>query len=807
MTTNNTFQNFEEEGSSFNFKRYIGKIIANWPLFFLSLIISFAAAYLINRYTEPIYSVSATIMVNEEKKGLESLLPGLGRINTKKNLQNEVFLLKSYDLINRTVKELDFEISYNIIGRVRESKVFRTFFYVKLDTSANNKVNTPIFVNFIDKNTLLLEIEDQNHTKATVKIGEKYKSEDFNFTIYLNKEIGEPEIEDIKKNKYFFSINDVEYLTNYYRAKLIVNLNEKQSSVLTLSISGPMSEQSTAFINKLSEIYLRNNLEEKNKASINAISFINTQLAIVTDSLKIVEQKLQNFRVENKVLDITEEGTNAYNRIKALGETKFNNDLKLKYCEYLEKYINSKANMSEIIAPSLMGINEPILTASVNELINIFKERGRLGFSAQADNPSVAMLNLKMEKALEALRENLKEIKNSTIYQNKMIDEKIMKEEMELFELPASEREYLTLKREYDINNSIFSFLLQKRAEAGITKASNLTDNSVVDRARSENATLVTPKRSKNYLTALILGLLIPIGIIFLMEFLNSKITDMSDFSKLRHGSIIGSVGHNSKSSEIPVFEFPKSALAESFRSLRTNLKFMLHEKGQNTILITSTISGEGKTFCAINLATILAMSDKKTLLIALDLRKPRVHKYFNISNDIGLSTYLINQNTKEEIVSQTNIKNLYLISSGPTPPNPAELIETERMDSLMVELRKEFDYIILDTPPVAIVTDALLLSKYSDATIYVVRQNFSSKEVLNLADELSEKGNLKQLNILVNDVKVPGYYGYTYRYGSRYGYSYGYGYGYYASGHDYYGDEEAPKTFRDKLRNWLGTS
>lgn len=804
MTNNENIYHTEE---SFDFRKYLFKIIGNWPLFIISLAIAYSIAYLINRYTEPVYSVSASIMINDDKKSTaEMILPALERFNTRKNIENEISTLKSYSLTQRALLDLDFMITYNIIGRVRESKIYRPFYKVEIDTTKRYNENMPVYVTFLDQYKCSIEIGNADHIKKIVRYGELFSCQDISFRIFIRNDSDRFYIDNnIKKVKYFFYVNNLNMLTNSYRSKLSISSSDKKGSILTLSITGPIAEQEANYLNKLCDVYLQSNLEEKNMASINAIKFIDFQLDKISDSLRNVEERLQNFRLKNKILDMNQESTEAFTRLKNFQSEKLSLDMKLKYCDYLKDYLDSKTTFSEIIAPSLIGINDPILNNAVADLISLYKERGIISMSAQEDNPSLNMLNTKTRKALETLKESLKEVTNTTKYTIKNLDDKIALEEADLFKLPVTERQYINIKRDFDINNSIFTFLLQKRAEAGISKASNLADNKIVDYARADNSVLVSPKRSKNYMTALFLGLLLPIAIIFLMEFLNTRITDIRELSKTKHCNVIGSIGHNNKSSDIPVFEFPKSSLAESFRSLRTNLQFLLREHGDKIVLITSTISGEGKTFCAINLATILAMSNKKTILLALDLRKPRIHNFFNLSNTTGLSTYLIHQNSIQEIVIPTNINNLYLIPSGPVPPNPAELIETEAMDKLIEYLKKEFDYIILDTPPVAIVTDAILLSKYSNASVFVVRQNFSSKDVILLADELSEKQSLKHLNILINDVRVPGYYGYSYKYGSKYGYHYGYGYGYYTYEHDYYSDSESESTFKERIKKWFG--
>ncbi|MBA7587781.1 hypothetical protein ES708_29822 [subsurface metagenome] len=299
---------------------------------------------------------------------------------------------------------------------------------------------------------------------------------------------------------------------------------------------------------------------------------------------------------------------------------------------------------------------------------------------------------------------------------------------------------------------------------------------------------------------ALVIGLAIPLVIILLFDYFNNKIIDKPDIENNTNVPILGTIGHNHGESDLPVVQNPKSSIAESFRSIRTSIQYLLPEKGRNIISISSTISGEGKTFIATNLSVIIAMSGRKTLLVGLDMRKPKIHKDFNVSNDEGLSTYLINETSYEDIIRSTDIENLYIASSGPIPPNPAELLEKPLMKEFFDKAKKEFEYVILDTPPVAIVTDAILLTQYTDTNIFIVRQKYSSKNVIQYIDELYNKKNIKNLSLLVNDVKISSYYGYGYGYG--YGYDYGYDYGY---GQGYYGNENnTSKSIYTKIKNVL---
>ncbi len=340
--------------------------------------------------------------------------------------------------------------------------------------------------------------------------------------------------------------------------------------------------------------------------------------------------------------------------------------------------------------------------------------------------------------------------------------------------------------------------MLEKRAEAGIAKASNVPEAEVVDYAIPQNATKVKPKPTLNYLIAFTLGFILPLLLIIIKDYFNNKITDKEDIVSRTDIPIIGVIGHNQEKSDLIVYEKPKSSIAETFRIIRTNIQFFSPEKEKvskqvKVISINSTISGEGKTFIASNLSAIFAMSEKKTVLLGLDLRKPKLHKLFGISNSNGISNYLIGDVAYDEIIFKTKVDNLYIIPSGPIPPNPAELIESKEMVDFVERLKKDFDVVVMDTPPIALVADALILNKLADFCLFVVRQNYTTKQVVEFVNTLHSQGKLSSVAIIVNDLKVKGYYGYNYKYAYkyRYSYGYGYGYGYYGYGGGYYEEDK----------------
>ncbi|MCG8702370.1 MAG: polysaccharide biosynthesis tyrosine autokinase, partial [Bacteroidales bacterium] len=377
-------------------------------------------------------------------------------------------------------------------------------------------------------------------------------------------------------------------------------------------------------------------------------------------------------------------------------------------------------------------------------------------------------------------------------------DEQISKVETEIQKLPSTERQLINIEREFSINDQIYTFLLEKRAEAGITKASNTADHQILDIAQPRNSVTIKPGTTMNYMIAMVSGVGIPLALLLLIDFFNTKINDRKYIENKLKVPVLGNIGHNEKGTELPINENPRSSLAESFRVLRTNLQYIFREPDQDSrvIAISSAVSGEGKTFTSVNLACILALAGNKTLLVSLDLRRPKIHKIFNLDNAEGVSTFLINKSNYENVITPTNINNLSVATSGPIPPNPSELLSSNKMKEFIKRSNENFDYVILDTPPIAIVTDTLTLKDSIDIFVFVIRHSYSDKQVIDLANDIKQKQMIKNVGVVINDIQIKGYYGYSYRYG------YGYGYGYsYNLADSYYEEESRDNSLLTKIR------
>ncbi|MBI4648476.1 MAG: polysaccharide biosynthesis tyrosine autokinase [Bacteroidia bacterium] len=626
-----------------------------------------------------------------------------------------------------------------------------------------------------------------------MRFGESFENEVFKFKLILNSKKFNSENISNYDNGFYFLINDLHSIINGYRSKLTIELIDKKATFLVLTSYGEVPKKEVAYLNKLGEVYLRSELEEKNMASINTIKFIDGQLLGIVDSLRNTENILQDFRLNNKaIIDISQEGQMLFEKMEAFQVEKAMLNIKARYYDYLIEYAEQKRVFSDVMAPSAIGIENHVLTSLVEQLLELNTEINVMSYSVKENNPAYNVITVKINSAYEALLENLKNSIKETKLSLDDVDERISILESEINKLPVTERQLINLQRKFKINDQIYTYLLQKRAEAGITQASNIADNKIIDPAMPEDAVIISPEEEKNYMIAIFAGIIIPLLLIFIRYYFNTKITEKKDIESVTNVPVLGIIGHENEQNRLVIAHRPKSMISESFRIFRSNIQYILKDPDKKIISITSPVSGEGKTFIASNLASVIALAGKKTLLVALDMRRPQIHYELEMENHIGISSYLIAKTSYEEIVTKTHIDNLYLVAAGPIPPNPSELIETERMKQFINKAKEKFDYIIIDTPPIALVADALLISKYTDANIFVIRHNYTRKSMLGIINELYEKQKLNGMGIVLNDLfrkRMNEYYGYGHY---NYGYA-GYRYGYGKRNEYYYYDDEKP--------------
>jgi len=767
-----------------NWRKYIFLFLTNWYWFLIIIFIAMSIAYLKNRYTLPVYKATATLLI-EEEEGTSDLLNEIRSVRRQRrstDMANEIAKLNAFSLHRRTIDSLGWDIFWTGHGRVAMERPLYHYtpYYIEIDTASETWfLDHPFYIDQQTDQSLKFYTKNGIDTLLLPDIwneiaGWKFRISRSNYPL--------------RYASHSFIIYNQNTLVKSFRAKLAYEEDEEEGTVITVNSQGPVAEREIDYINTLCKNYINTGLERKRLIAENTLEFIEGQINIIQDSLKKTERQLLSYRLDQNVVDLSREGEMAYEKLQKFYDQKTQLKLKRNYYEYLKDYIEKKHDPQAIIAPTLVDASDQLLIEQVQGLQILYEEREQLAFAAAVENPSLVQINYRIQSTRDKILEILDGLIQSNDLARQQIDTEEGQIEQQLLRLPVSEQELINIQRKYEVNNQFYTFLLEKRAEAGIQRASTVSNVRILDRANIYNVTPVGTKRSLIYLSALILGLIIPGGIIYLADALDNRIKDRSDIEENTDLAILGVVSHSTTGEEIPVHVRPSNAFAESFRHIRTNLQYILREPNQKVIMITSTISGEGKTFIALNLATILAMANNKVLLSGLDLRRPGLHKIFNLDNSKGISTFLAGKDKFEDTISPTNIDGLDVMIAGPIPPNPAELLGTTQLSELMKKASRLYDYIVIDTPPVALVTDALLISKYTDANIFIIRQNFSPKGVLEMINNLKDK-QIQELTLLVNDIKESKAFGYRYYYG--YGYGYGYDYSYYKHyGYKYHEDK-----------------
>ncbi len=667
---------------------------------------------------------------------------------------------------------------------------------MKLDSTKPQANYIKYYIEFISDNKLRIG-KNEDEIINELSFGQLYSDSNQSFTIEKNTAF-KFDYSTLKGNKYYFYKNDFNSLVLNYKNRLNVDLRSPNSSILWLWIKGTVPERITDYLNKLSEVYMRQNLEAKNRIVLNTIKFIDSQLENIVDSLGKSENKLKALEQSNNILNIDRQDDFIIKELERLQEANKLSDIKKNFYEYLETNLNKDDIAINIVSPFLIDIQDVMLEGMLEEYQKAQSEREVLQYDVKKDIPQMDILNLKLQQLKVRLIKHIKNSKKAIDFKIKQSNNQIRELYRKLRNTPTGKREIANIQRKYELNDNIYTFLLEKRTEAGITMASNSPGAKILDVAIAQNAVRNNPNKHGS-IKIILICLIITLLIIEIKGFFNNKVIDRTDIEKQTAIPILSSISHNTTNSYLPIFDFPKNPVSESFRLLKSNLQYLIADKTNPVISINSTIGGEGKTFCSSNLAILFAMLNKKVLLIGLDLRKPRVHLPFNNSNSVGLSTYLIGANDLDEVVFDTHVENLSLLPAGPVPPNPAELIESHRMGELITKLKQIYDYIIIDTAPIAHVADTFLISKFTDANVFVIRQNYSDKNLIKVIDELYVSQKIDNMGLVINDVNPSMIFGLKYGYGLSYGYSYGYGYGQKAG---YYDNEHNKQGFIKRLIN-----
>ncbi|MEX1381925.1 GumC family protein [Lutibacter sp.] len=794
-------------------KDYLFRIIANWKWFVFAILLALAIAYYFNISSEKIYGLSTTIAVKEKQNPLFSTGTNIafnwGGVSDKVESIRKALTSRSHN--ENVIKELGFYIDYLKDGRFRMEDVYKeTPFEIKLQPNQNQLLNTLVKIEIIDENNFNLSVDFDAEKKYNLI---NYKSEtterfipdngsfskSYAFDEYINLPFLKAQIlkSDLIKigiaNIFYIKLNSLNSVTSNYKNIRAKGLSG--TSLIELSLTGSNKNRIVDFLNKTVEVLSEVELDQKTNYARSTKEFIDAQFKNTSDTLKLIETNIEKFKQQNSIYDLSAQGGEIFSQTTGLDKLQKQFTDRIEYFENLESYIKNNTNFSKIPAPAIINIEDGSISAMVGELTKLSIENEKLSKEVTPNHPSLKLNNDEIETTRNVLLENLSSLKKATLVSLKNSRERLNTYNYQLNKLPNKEQKLLNYQRKYSLTESNYVFLMQKRYEADIAIAASVSDISVLDSAKDTGQGSILPRISFNYMIALLLGVILPLFVVIAKEILDNKIHTAEDIEKLTPIPVLGVIGKNTASNNLAVFLKPKSMVAESFRALRSNIQFLFDRKIKDrskTILVTSSVGGEGKTFISINMATVFALGGKKTILVGLDLRKPKIFGDFDITNDIGVVNYLIGEKNISEVIKKSKIPNLDIITSGPVPPNPSELLISTATEELITKLKEDYDYIILDTPPIGLVSDALELLKYTDATIFVLRQDYSQKGMLKIINDKHKNDSVSKVSIVLNDFKIKSRYGYGY----GYGYGHGYSSGKYSNGYT----EVEKKSFLKKL-------
>lgn len=767
------------EVDDFDVKYWLFKVLGFWYLFVLAFVLSTGGAYMYLRYTKKTYRVSSSILVADESSSndlnLDALsgLTGGRRSFGASGLESELSIIKSFDLIQSTLRDLNFQVSYHTRGDLKDSEVFTNLPIEVRNLDFEDQTRQNIFFEF-DGDQSFSVFLDGDPQRWSCDFGKPCLSEEFAFVVSIKDE-GRLQKQ---REPLYIRIHDLDRLTVRYINTLNVENRQDErtlrfgSNIIDIDIAGRIIEKNTVFLNAHIQAFIKYDLEERNSTANNTISFIDKQLSTITDSLISVENGLEEYRAEKGIIDLSSKGTLLLTQLTELENRKAAIDLSLKYYDFLSDYLASPKTNGQIVSPSTAGISDPALIALIGELNLLISERVGLAVTEGEKSFKLQGVDNQIANIKERVQESIRNALGSSQLNYDQIDGQLEKFRAEVSELPKNERELLTIQRQFNINNELYTFLLKKKSETEIARAGNKPKVKVLDEARNLQAVLIGPMSRKIYLQANAVGFILMCGVLGMRFFFQNKISDISQIKERGTVTVLGRVPHiKSKKKGGTTLVSPKDPLSEAFRGLRLNLDFIIPPKPTARVIgITSAESGEGKTFSALNLAQVFALAGKKTILIGLDLRKPKLQVELELKQSLGLSNYFMGNVKTEEVIQRSGVDNLDVIASGPVPPNPAELIGGDKFPLLIEELSKSYDYIVCDGPPMGLVTDYISAVPYMDTTLFVVRLKYSRLKSTELLSDYVSKGIIKSAHILINDVGKNS--------SKKYGYGYGYGYG-----------------------------
>jgi tyrosine-protein kinase Etk/Wzc len=745
------------KGSEVNIREALYNYIKNWQWFVICAVISLCLGYVYVQYQIPQYKVEIDLLIKDNKSASteNDLLQQLNLNSSGKIIENEIEILKSNTLWERVVNSLGLQTLYYVQNRISRKIFYKNIGYnVELLKPNSNSYAKPWTANF-SNNTM------------------KFNGKPIAFNIPVQTEAGlilitpAPGV-NITKQVMNVQFTAIDVVAQSYIDNLKIVPASKESTVLEITLEDADPRRGKDVLNKLVDEYKREAIEDKNVTTANQLSFLKNRINAIAVELNSVERNVQNYKSSNGIMDMSSESTTFLNAVQANDAEISKLQIQKSTLANLENYLKLPDN-DQVRLPAMLGVLDPTLLALVNQLGEAQIKKQSLLRTIPETNPIVSSINDQIKSLKQTIVHTLQNLKSGVSVTEQQLKNQASQYKSTIRNVPSKERGLVDVMREQSIKNNLFTYLLQKREETALSLASTVADSRTIDAAKGGKYP-IKPVKATLYLTFLLMGLFLPFAVIAIKETLNVKIRSRADIEKYTNAAILADISQTTERDPLIAVSKPRSMIAEQIRALRSNLQYISPQLDHKVLLFTSSISGEGKSFVSLNLGASLATTNKKVIILELDLRKPKLNIALNIDNTRGISNYLIGQVDYKDIIQPIpGQENYYIMTSGPNPPNPAELLLNGRIDILINQLKQDYDYVLLDAPPVGLVTDAQILSNFADATMYIVRYNYTVKNQIKIIDELYQRQMFKNFNIIFNALDA-----------AAISYGYGYGYGYY---------------------------
>ena len=768
-----SFDDAESENSLVFIEKIISKLLLLWPWLLLSSLICIGIAFLKYKLEPPVYTASASILVQDDKKGTNfgegNVLQEFGLLTNKSSVDNEVEIVKSRSLMESVVRALQLTTRYFVDGKVRKKELYLdrpvTLYFPDLG------VNAPKPAEYI--------INVKEHGSFELIDGEKTIRGKIGDTLKLGSSLaillpGPGRTLDNWNNSIplFINIGNFDVVTRMYSRSLRVGVPNKLVSVIDLGLNETLSDKAEIVLNKLVELYLQANVVDKNRTADSTVKFIDERLQLVFKELSGIENAIENFKTTNKLTDISEQAKLLLLNSSEYAKQQTEQEVQLSIVDELEKFLKANIQNTRAIPASLI-MQDANFVALAQQYNVVQGERDKLLMSQTSSHPAVVAMAEQLRDIRLELLSSISSIKRGIEVGIRELKKRANSFENQIAGVPAKERIFLDYSRQQAIKQELYLFLLKKREETAISKSSTIANARVIDSAKS-NGSPISPNRNKFLLIGLAIGILIPVAISYAKDFFNNKVSSLNDIAEHTKIPVLAEIGHNSDENSIAINSNSRSIIAEQFRTLRTQLQYVLPSSDEKFVLLTSSMSGEGKSFLSVNLCSSLALAGKKVILLELDLRRPKITDNLKLQQR-GFTNYIVadDENWEKWIQSSGVHENFKVLSSGPLPPNPSELLMLPKTKKLFENLKSHFDYIIVDTAPIGLVTDAQIIAEYANLMLFIVRHKFTYKRQLKMIEKFQQRTRLTRVNIVINDIQLPKTaYGYGYTYGySTYGY------------------------------------